>query len=124
MMVNELESCCSVIELSDLYDNTTTQEEFIDDIATFLFENYNYNENINERATCLIATTTDEQSHINTILLNNKFKRIKFYGRHQRDSIESTGKRNKYMNFWIKTNLPAGVIPKLRKMLRNRHDHW
>ena len=123
-MINELESCCSVIELSDLYNNTMTQKEFIDYIVTFLYENYHNYDSINERATCLIATTTDNQSHMNTILLNNKFKRIKFYGRHQKDSVSSTGKRNKYMNFWIKTSLPTGVIPKLRTMLRNNHDHW
>lgn len=121
MHITEMNSCCSVIELGDLYGTRMTQAEFIKEIAEFIYDNYgNYHTGVDlkEISTCIIATTHIEQTYMANLLKKNKFKNIPFYGRHQSGSIEKTGKRNKYMSFWIRTSLPPGVRTILRQLYK------
>ena len=80
MITNTLDSCCSIIEIGDLYNIAT--KEFEDELVWFLSNNYNLNEK--EYPTCIIATTNNHtQPKATKFLKEMKFKELPFYGRHQ-----------------------------------------
>lgn len=124
MSINNLESCCSVLEVHSFYGNVTAKEikkELVEYISSY----YNYDEKrLDDPPTYLIATTKDrEQPQAVKALKELGFTPRKFYGRHQ----DVGEKRVKYMTFWTRSSLPRGVLTAAKKLAKENdmgRDFW
>lgn len=118
MSINSLESCCSILEVHNLYGNVTA-EEIKKDLVEFISNYYNNYENrLDDPPTYLIATTKDrEQPQAVEALKELEFIPKKFYGRHQ----DGRDKRVKYMTFWTRSSLPRGVLTAAKKLAKESY---
>lgn len=118
MEVNEMDSCCSALVISDLW-GSVTPEEIKESLAECISHYTTYpTQKLAEYPTFLVATTrSSEQKQEEASLKALGFRETKFFGRHQ----PAKGKRNKYMKFWTKATLPRGVLTRARKLVEEAY---
>lgn len=108
----QLNGCCSVVELSEFgWNNEQTKEELIKTLKEF-YKDYVEYDFTPEIPTTFIATTKTTQDAAEKILKDMGFRGKKFCSRHAKNS------REKVLTFWIKTCLPIEIkkyITQLKK---------
>ena len=121
MYCEEMDSCCSIQVIRDLW-TTCTAADIKKGILNAILDYDNGRGTIDkEYPRHFIATTSDEQTEGELALKEVGFVGKKFYGRHQSDYNKLT----KYMTFWTLNKVPADIMKQARAISRaNKQSHY
>lgn len=122
MYCEELDSCCSVQVIKELW-GTVTAAEIKKEILNAVCDYDTGKGTINREYPRHFIATTNDQSQVEAgkALKEVGFVGKKFYGRHQSDYSKLT----KYMTFWTLNKVPADVMKQARAIARaNKRSHY
>lgn len=115
MYIDEMDSCCSVRILKNLWGAVTAAQirrELLNCITEYDTGNGTIEK---EYPRFFMATTLDsEQSQAVAALKEMGFKPRKFYGRHQTNFKRQT----KYMTLWILDHVPKDILTEARALAK------